>query len=85
MIVLMHSHGNRKDNAWEHHASCFCKMGPKHDPTAVVNGNFRVYGTNNLRVVDASICLRISGFIIMTSVYMVSEKARDVILADARA
>jgi choline dehydrogenase len=24
-----------KDNAWGHHASCSCKMGPKNDPMAV--------------------------------------------------
>jgi choline dehydrogenase len=74
-----------KDNAWGHHASCSCKMGPKNDPMAVVDGNFRVYGTNNLRVVDASIFPRIPGFFIVTSVYMISEKASDVILADAQA
>lgn len=74
-----------KDNAWGHHASCSCKMGPKSDPMAVVDGNFRVYGTNNLRVVDASIFPRIPGFFIVTSVYMISEKASDVILADAQA
>jgi choline dehydrogenase len=74
-----------KDNAWGHHASCSCKMGPKNDPMAVVDGDFRVYGTTNLRVVDASIFPRIPGFFIVTSVYMISEKASDVILADARA
>ena len=73
-----------KDNAWGHHASCSCKMGTKHDPMAVVDGNFRVYGTNNLRVVDASIFPRIPGFFIVTSVYMISEKASAVILADAQ-
>ena len=73
-----------KNNAWGHHASCSCQMGPQSDPMAVVDGNFRVYGTTNLRVVDASIFPRIPGFFIVTSVYMVSEKASDVILADAR-
>lgn len=73
-----------KDNAWGHHASCTCKMGPKHDPLAVVDGDFRVHGTKNLRVVDASVFPRIPGFFIVTSVYMISEKASDVILADAR-
>ncbi len=72
-----------KDNAWGHHASCTCKMGPKDDPMAVVDGNFRVHGTKNLRVVDASVFPRIPGFFIVTSVYMISEKATDVILADA--
>ncbi|GJL64534.1 MAG: oxygen-dependent choline dehydrogenase [Nitrospirales bacterium] len=72
-----------KDNAWGHHASCTCKIGPKDDPLAVVDGNFRVHGTKNLRVVDASVFPKIPGFFIVTSVYMISEKASDVILADA--
>jgi len=69
--------------AWGHHASCTCKMGPKTDPMAVVDSRFRVYGTERLRVVDASIFPNIPGFFIVTSVYMISEKATDVILADA--
>jgi choline dehydrogenase len=73
-----------KDNAWGHHASCTNKMGPQGDRTAVVDSSFRVYGTTGLRVVDASVFPRIPGFFIVTSVYMISEKASDVILADAR-
>jgi choline dehydrogenase len=73
-----------KDEAWGHHASCSNKIGPKEDPMAVVDSNFRVHGTRNLRVVDASIFPRIPGFFIVSAVYMISEKASDVILADAR-
>ena len=58
-------------------------MGPKSDPMAVVDSNFRVYWTKNLRVVDASVFPRIPGFFIVTSIYMISEKASDAILADA--
>jgi choline dehydrogenase-like flavoprotein len=72
-----------KDNAWGHHASCTCKIGRNDDPTAVLDSNFRVYGTQGLRVVDASVFPRIPGFFIVSSVYMVGEKAADVILADA--
>ena len=50
---------------------------------AVVDSKFRVQGTKNLRVVDASVFPRIPGFFIVTSIYMISEKASDVILADA--
>jgi len=70
-----------RDEAWGHHASCTCKMGPKDDEMAVVDGDFRVHGTTNLRVVDASVFPRIPGFFIVTAVYMISEKASDVILA----
>lgn len=72
-----------RDNAWGHHASCTCKIGTKDDPTAVLDSNFRVYGTKDLRVVDASVFPRIPGFFIVSSVYMIGEKAADVILADA--
>jgi choline dehydrogenase len=72
-----------KDNAWGHHASCSCKIGPRQDG-GVVDSRFRVHGTNGLRIVDASIFPRIPGFFIVTSVYMVGEKASDVILEDAK-
>ncbi len=74
-----------RDNAWGHHASCSNKMAPKSDTMAVVDGDFRVHGTRNLRVVDASVFPKIPGFFIVTSVYMISEKASDVIIHDARA
>jgi choline dehydrogenase len=81
-----------KRSAWGHHACGTCKVGrktsdgrpPPDDPGAVVDGDFRVYGTRNLRVVDASVFPKIPGFFIVSSVYMVSEKAADVIAAAAR-
>jgi choline dehydrogenase len=71
-------------NAWGHHASCSCRMGKADDPRAVVDGSFRVIGTKGLRIVDASVFPRIPGFFIVTPIYMISEKAADVILEDAR-
>jgi choline dehydrogenase len=68
-----------KNNAWGHHACGTCKMGLSSDPLAVVDSKFRVHGTKNLRVVDASIFPKIPGFFIVTPVYMISEKASDVI------
>jgi choline dehydrogenase len=73
-----------KNEAWGHHASCTCKIGAKNDPMAVLDGDFQVYGTNNLRVVDASVFPVIQGFFIVSSVYMISEKASDVILEAAK-
>jgi choline dehydrogenase len=72
-----------QDNAWGHHASCTCPIGRKEDPMAVLDSNFRVYGTSGLRVVDASVFPKIPGFFIVSSVYMIGEKAADVILIDA--
>ncbi|GAA0458781.1 GMC family oxidoreductase [Streptomyces olivaceiscleroticus] len=74
-----------QDEAWGHHASCTCKMGPADDPTAVVDSRFRVHGVDRLRIVDASVFPRIPGFFIATPIYMISEKASDVLLADATA
>jgi choline dehydrogenase len=72
-----------RDQAWGHHASCTCRMGPPEDTMAVVDSRFRVRGTEGLRVVDASVFPRIPGFFIVTSVYMLSEKASEDILEDA--
>jgi choline dehydrogenase len=73
-----------RDNAWGHHASCSCKIGRVDDPDAVVDGRFRVIGTKGLRIVDASVFPRIPGFFIVTPIYMISEKAADVIAEDAQ-
>jgi choline dehydrogenase-like flavoprotein len=72
-----------RDNAWGHHASCSCPIGLK-DKGGVLSSDFRVHGTHGLRVVDASVFPRIPGFFIVSSVYMIGEKAADVILADAQ-
>jgi choline dehydrogenase len=66
--------------AWGHHASCTCAIGPR-EGGAVLGSDFRVHGTDGLRVVDASVFPRIPGFFIASAVYMVAEKAADVILA----
>jgi choline dehydrogenase-like flavoprotein len=66
--------------AWGHHASCTCAIGPR-EGGGVLGSDFRVHGTQGLRVVDASVFPRIPGFFIASAVYMVGEKAADVILA----
>ena len=71
-----------RDTSWGHHASCSCAIGAEGDEMAVLDGRFRVRGTSGLRVVDASVLPTIPGFYIQVSVYMVSEKAADVIHAD---
>lgn len=71
-----------KNQAWGHHASCTCPIGPNTDPMAVLDSKFKVRGTQGLRVVDASVFPRIPGFFIVSSIYMIGEKAADVILEE---
>jgi len=73
-----------RDQAWGHHASCTCAIGADDDPMAVLDKDFRVRGVQGLRVVDASVFPRIPGLFIASAVYLVSERASDVIIADHR-
>lgn len=72
-----------RDTAWGHHASCTCPIGAEQD-RGVLSSDFKVHGTKGLRVVDASIFPRIPGFFIASAVYMIAEKAADVILHEAK-
>jgi len=73
-----------KNEAWGHHACCTAKIGANGDKNAVLDAKFKVRGVQGLRVVDASVFPKIPGFYIAVPVYMISEKAADVILEDAR-
>jgi choline dehydrogenase len=82
-----------KNEAWGHHATGTCRMGPDGDEMAVLDSAFRVRDAapdsprrtvRGLRVVDASIFPKIPGYFLVTSVYMASEKASDVIIQAAR-
>ena len=72
-----------RDNAWGHHASCSCPIGPR-EQGGVLDSDFRVHGVHGLRVVDASVFPRIPGFFIVSAVYMIGEKAAEVILASVK-
>jgi choline dehydrogenase-like flavoprotein len=72
-----------RDNAWGHHASCSCPIGPR-EQGGVVDSRLRVHGTTGLRVVDASVFPRIPGIFLASAVYIVAEKAADALLADMR-
>ncbi len=71
-----------RDNAWGHHASCSAAIGPR-DAGGVLGSDFRVHGVRGLRVVDASVFPRIPGYFIVSAIYMIGEKAADVILESA--
>jgi choline dehydrogenase-like flavoprotein len=73
-----------RDEAWGHHASCTAPIGAKHDPMAVLDSRFRVRGTAGLRVVDASAFPRVPGFFPVAAIFMIGEKAADVVLRHAK-
>jgi choline dehydrogenase len=70
-----------RDSAWGHHASCSCPIGRAEDG-GVVDSNFAVHGVRRLRIVDASVFPRIPGFFVASAVYMIGEKAAEVLLRD---
>jgi choline dehydrogenase-like flavoprotein len=72
-----------RNNAWGHHASCTCPIGPR-EAGGVLSSDLRVHGTQGLRIADASVFPRIPGFFIVCAVYMIGEKAADVILAERK-
>jgi choline dehydrogenase len=72
-----------RTHAWGHHASCSCPIGPR-ARNGVLTSDFKVHGTEGLRVVDASVFPKIPGFFIVSAVYMIGEKAADVILSDRK-
>jgi choline dehydrogenase len=71
-----------RNNAWGHHASCTCPIGDLKNG-GVVSGDFKVHGTQGLRIVDASVFPRVPGLFIVSAIYMIGEKAAEVIAADA--
>ncbi len=69
-----------RNRAWGHHASCTCPIGTDDDPMAVLDKDFNVRGVSGLRVVDACVFPRIPGLFIVSAIYMIAEKAADVII-----
>jgi choline dehydrogenase-like flavoprotein len=60
-----------------HHISCTCRMGPASDPAAVVDQYGRVYGLDNLWVIDASSMSDCPGANLNATVMMMAEKLAD--------
>lgn len=64
-----------------YHMSGTTKMGPAHDPMAVVDAQLRVHGVQGLRVIDASIMPTITSGNIHAPVIMIGEKGADMVKA----
>jgi choline dehydrogenase len=60
-----------------YHPSCSCKMGSAADPLAVVDNEARVFGLENLRVVDSSIMPSITNGNLNAPTIMIAEKMAD--------
>ncbi|KAL4907089.1 hypothetical protein BDW74DRAFT_190089 [Aspergillus multicolor] len=73
-----------KDKAFSHHASSACAIGADDDPMACLDSKFNVRGVKGLRVVDASVFPRVPGAYPVLPIYMISEKATEVILEAAK-
>ncbi|KAF8190800.1 hypothetical protein BJ912DRAFT_1142606 [Pholiota molesta] len=73
-----------KNEAWGHHASCTVPIGADDDSNSALDSKFRVKGVNGLRVVDASVFPKIPSLYIISAVYMISEKAAEVIIQDVQ-
>jgi choline dehydrogenase len=70
----------RSTGATTYHVMGTCKMGPEHDPMAVVDNSLRVRGLERLYVIDASIMPTMPSGNINAPVIMIAEKAAAMVL-----
>lgn len=71
------------DQAFSHHATSSCRMGPAGHKDYCVDSKFRVNGVKSLRVVDASVFPRVPGAMPNGPTFTISRKAFHTILEDA--
>lgn len=70
---------SHRDEAFGHHASSTCRMGPDGDDMACVDSQLRVTGVRNLRVADASVFPYTPGSFPALSVHLIGLKAADLV------
>ena len=73
-----------RTQAYSHHATSSCRIGADSDPLAVLDSKFRVRGVSGLRVVDASVFPVVPGAFPVVPTMMLSQKASEDIIADAK-
>ncbi|MFT7198149.1 MAG: choline dehydrogenase, partial [Marinoscillum sp.] len=73
----------REDASSAYHPCGTARMGTDGDERAVVDLNLNVCGIDNLRIVDASVIPAIPSANINACVFMIAEKAADIILGKA--
>lgn len=69
--------------AFGHHATSTVAIGVDSDAMACLDSEFRVRGVDGLRVVDASAFPRVPGSFPTLAIYILAEKATDLILTEA--
>ena len=70
----------RERGTTTYHQMGTCRMGPKSDPTAVVDDNLKVYGLNNIRIIDASIMPTMLSANLHSGATLIGEKGSDLVL-----
>ncbi|KAF7346957.1 Choline dehydrogenase [Mycena venus] len=63
------------ENVFAHHGCCTNPIGTQDDPQAVLDGDFKVRGVQNLRVVDGSSWPESPGYFPTSPTYMIAEKS----------
>jgi choline dehydrogenase-like flavoprotein len=63
-----------------YHLCGSCQMGPRDNPASVVDDQLRVHGLDGLRIADASIMPTVPSANTSAAVFMIAEKASDMIL-----
>ncbi len=70
----------RERGTTTYHQMGTCRMGPKTDPTAVVDNRLKVYGIENVRVIDASIMPTMLSANLHSGATLIGEKGSDLVL-----
>ena len=70
----------RERGTTTYHMMGTCRMGPKTDPTAVVDDSLRIYGLEGLRVIDASIMPTMLSANLNAGAMLIGEKGSDLVL-----